>query len=187
MPFQKTCVDVNTINEVLVCHDLLMERYCRLDPLYDVLIESPGHSLDRFFTGVCMHNQFGDHRIIVRQDGILVINSTVDTNSEAAGSVITVDLTREWREFLGIFGVDATFYCMTVDLDILLYAQLRIESEVLTVPHPGICKRDFVYLPLLKLNPDVEVPGKGRLRDIVETANDRDTDYACQFAGNIVR
>ena len=35
-----------------------------------------------------------------------------------------------------------------IDLDILLYADQQIATDELTVPHPGICKRDFVYLPL---------------------------------------
>ena len=47
----------------------------------------------------------------------------------------------------------------TIDLDILLYADQQIETEGLILPHPGICQRDFVYLPLLKIKPDINVPG----------------------------
>ncbi len=36
----------------------------------------------------------------------------------------------------------------TIDLDVLLYADQQIKTEDLTVPHPGICQRDFVYKPL---------------------------------------
>jgi 2-amino-4-hydroxy-6-hydroxymethyldihydropteridine diphosphokinase len=74
-----------------------------------------------------------------------------------------------------------------IDLDILLYAGQEIESDALTVPHPGVCKRDFVYLPLLKINSEIEIPGNGRLRDIVnsEGMKTSNTDYHCQFAGNI--
>lgn len=78
----------------------------------------------------------------------------------------------------------------SIDLDILLYADEQIEIDELTVPHPGVCLRDFVYMPLLKLNPGINVPGKGLLSDIVkdaEKAADKKykTDYQCQFAGNI--
>jgi 2-amino-4-hydroxy-6-hydroxymethyldihydropteridine diphosphokinase len=84
----------------------------------------------------------------------------------------------------------------TIDLDILLYADQQIKTENLTVPHPGILQRDFVYLPLLKLNPEVNVPGFGPLSSAVELADrqsikkqsiDKEykTDYGCQFAGNI--
>ena len=73
----------------------------------------------------------------------------------------------------------------TIDLDILLYADQQIKTDELSVPHPGIDSRDFVYMPLLKMNPEVQVPGKGLLKIIVESASEKHTDFACQFAGNI--
>jgi 2-amino-4-hydroxy-6-hydroxymethyldihydropteridine diphosphokinase len=78
----------------------------------------------------------------------------------------------------------------TIDLDVLLYADQQIKTEDLTVPHPGICQRDFVYKPLLKLNPDVIIPGAGLLNAVIESVEEQasekyKTDYSCQFAGNI--
>ncbi len=73
----------------------------------------------------------------------------------------------------------------TIDLDILLYADEQLETADLILPHPGICQRDFVYMPLLKLNPDVIVPGIGVLSTIVELTTEKTSDYACQFTGNI--
>ena len=75
----------------------------------------------------------------------------------------------------------------TIDLDILLYADQQIETEDLILPHPGICQRDFVYLPLLKIKPDINVPGTGLLNDIVKLTGAVGSDYSCQFAGNINR
>jgi 2-amino-4-hydroxy-6-hydroxymethyldihydropteridine diphosphokinase len=78
----------------------------------------------------------------------------------------------------------------TIDLDILLYADQQIDTEELLLPHPGICQRDFVFLPLLKLNPEITIPGKGLLKDIIRSENlplkgRVNTDFGCQFAGNI--
>ena len=73
----------------------------------------------------------------------------------------------------------------SIDLDILLYVDQQILTDDLTLPHPGICQRDFVYIPLLKLNPEVEIPGKGMLSVIVESVKDVTSDFSCQFAGNI--
>jgi 2-amino-4-hydroxy-6-hydroxymethyldihydropteridine diphosphokinase len=73
----------------------------------------------------------------------------------------------------------------TIDLDILLYADQQIKTDELSVPHPGIDSRDFVYMPLLKINPEVQVPGKGLLKIIVESVSEKNADFACQFAGNI--
>jgi len=73
----------------------------------------------------------------------------------------------------------------TIDLDILLYADQQIETDNLTVPHPGICLRDFVYMPLLKMNPALKIPGKGRLKNIVKSDVGDISGFDCQFVGNI--
>lgn len=73
----------------------------------------------------------------------------------------------------------------SIDLDILLYADQQVRSDDLTIPHPGIGQRDFVYIPLLKLNPGVEIPGKGMLNVIVEKCTDKSSDYSCRYAGPI--
>lgn len=45
----------------------------------------------------------------------------------------------------------------TLDLDLLLYGQEQLQSERLTVPHVGIFERDFVLIPLLDLNADMQI------------------------------
>ncbi|MBF6634600.1 MAG: 2-amino-4-hydroxy-6-hydroxymethyldihydropteridine diphosphokinase [Planococcus sp. (in: Bacteria)] len=47
----------------------------------------------------------------------------------------------------------------TIDLDILLYNQDRIEAARLTVPHPRMNERAFVLIPLLEIDPGLEVAG----------------------------
>lgn len=47
----------------------------------------------------------------------------------------------------------------TIDLDILLYNQDRIEADRLTVPHPRMNERAFVLIPLLEIDPGLEVAG----------------------------
>lgn len=42
----------------------------------------------------------------------------------------------------------------TLDLDLLLYGDARIESPALTVPHPRWRERAFVLLPLAELAPE---------------------------------
>jgi 2-amino-4-hydroxy-6-hydroxymethyldihydropteridine diphosphokinase len=41
----------------------------------------------------------------------------------------------------------------TLDLDLLLYGNEKIQHERLIVPHVGILLRDFVVIPLLDLDP----------------------------------
>jgi len=49
----------------------------------------------------------------------------------------------------------------TLDLDLLLYGRDVIASDALTVPHPRMTQRAFVLIPLLQIDPLVNIPGKG--------------------------
>ena len=52
----------------------------------------------------------------------------------------------------------------TLDLDLLLYAQQRIEDERLTVPHYGMAQRNFVLYPLAQIVGNAFIiPGLGAL------------------------
>lgn len=46
----------------------------------------------------------------------------------------------------------------TVDLDILLYNQDNIETEHLSVPHPRMHERAFVIIPLVEIEPNIQLP-----------------------------
>ncbi len=55
----------------------------------------------------------------------------------------------------------------TLDLDLLLYGDQLIRSARLTVPHPEMCRRNFVLVPLLEIAPDLIHPETGeRLADV---------------------
>ncbi|MFW6698278.1 2-amino-4-hydroxy-6-hydroxymethyldihydropteridine diphosphokinase [Acinetobacter pittii] len=45
----------------------------------------------------------------------------------------------------------------TLDLDLLIYGDEKIQNERLTVPHIGILERDFVVIPLLDLDADLHI------------------------------
>jgi 2-amino-4-hydroxy-6-hydroxymethyldihydropteridine diphosphokinase len=45
-----------------------------------------------------------------------------------------------------------------IDLDILLYDDITLNEETLTVPHPYLHKRDFALIPLCEIAPDVKHP-----------------------------
>jgi len=49
----------------------------------------------------------------------------------------------------------------TLDLDLLLYGDARIDEPGLSVPHPRMHERAFVLQPLLEIAPQVEIPQRG--------------------------
>jgi 2-amino-4-hydroxy-6-hydroxymethyldihydropteridine diphosphokinase len=46
----------------------------------------------------------------------------------------------------------------TMDLDLLAYGSARLESDALTLPHPGIRSRPFVLVPLAEVAPGLHLP-----------------------------
>lgn len=48
----------------------------------------------------------------------------------------------------------------TIDLDILLFDDMQINGDRLTIPHPRITQRAFVLVPLRELNSDLEIGGQ---------------------------
>ena len=55
----------------------------------------------------------------------------------------------------------------TIDLDLLLYGGEEIDEPGLTVPHPRLHERRFALEPLAELDPDLVVPGRGTVRDLL--------------------
>jgi 2-amino-4-hydroxy-6-hydroxymethyldihydropteridine diphosphokinase len=55
----------------------------------------------------------------------------------------------------------------TLDLDLLVFSGQQIATAELTVPHPGIAERGFVLAPLADVAPALQVPGLGRVRDLL--------------------
>jgi len=53
-----------------------------------------------------------------------------------------------------------------LDLDILLYGDLVLDSLGLCLPHPGLHERAFVLYPLYDVAPELEIPGRGDVRGL---------------------
>jgi 2-amino-4-hydroxy-6-hydroxymethyldihydropteridine diphosphokinase len=55
----------------------------------------------------------------------------------------------------------------TIDLDLLVYGDHRVDEPGLTVPHPRLADRPFALEPLAELDPALEIPGRGRVADLL--------------------
>lgn len=54
-----------------------------------------------------------------------------------------------------------------LDLDLLLYGGRIIDEPGLVVPHPRLHERAFVLLPLADVAPELDVPGHGRVHELL--------------------
>lgn len=55
----------------------------------------------------------------------------------------------------------------TIDLDLLLYGDEVVDEPGLRVPHPRLHERRFALEPLVELDPALDVPGLGRVADLL--------------------
>jgi 2-amino-4-hydroxy-6-hydroxymethyldihydropteridine diphosphokinase len=57
----------------------------------------------------------------------------------------------------------------TLDLDLLLYDKLHINTQELQLPHPEILNRNFVLYPLYDLSPELIFPNGQALTKVLST------------------
>ena len=55
----------------------------------------------------------------------------------------------------------------TIDLDLLLYGDETIDEPGLDVPHPRLHERRFALEPLAELEPELVIPGRGSVKDLL--------------------
>ena len=46
-----------------------------------------------------------------------------------------------------------------IDIDILYYGNIHIDSDFLTIPHPKLAERNFVLTPLSEISPEFKIGG----------------------------
>ena len=62
----------------------------------------------------------------------------------------------------------------TIDIDILTYGDSVLETDKLTIPHPGIQYRRFVLVPFCELAPNFNVPGWNKsVQEMLEICTDK--------------
>lgn len=62
----------------------------------------------------------------------------------------------------------------TLDLDILLYGDRRIDRPRLQVPHPRLHERAFVLTPLAAVAPELVIPGRGTVSALAANVDTRE-------------
>ncbi len=55
-----------------------------------------------------------------------------------------------------------------LDLDLLLYDDLEMQTVKLTLPHPRMCERSFVMLPLAEIVSDLHIAKRGSVVELLE-------------------
>jgi len=69
----------------------------------------------------------------------------------------------------------------TLDLDLLLFDDLQTRSVSLTLPHPRMHQRGFVLVPLLEIDPTLNMPHYGPVRKLEEGLDTNGLEKVCRF------
>lgn len=62
---------------------------------------------------------------------------------------------------------DKRWGARTLDIDLLMLGDVSLSNDELTLPHPGLLQRDFVFYPLSQISPDLVLPSDQALRELV--------------------
>ena len=71
----------------------------------------------------------------------------------------------------------------TIDLDILIYDDIQMNDERLTLPHAGVQQREFVLYPLHNIDSSLEIPGRGMLNDLIKHCPQNGLQYLGTIEG----
>ncbi len=62
-----------------------------------------------------------------------------------------------------------------IDLDIILYGDLQMQTDGLTIPHAEMKNRAFVLIPLAEIEPDLVLPDGTPIRQALQNLSEEDT------------
>lgn len=69
----------------------------------------------------------------------------------------------------------------TIDLDIVLFGDQKINTERLSVPHCEMKNRKFVLYPLHQISPELKFPDNMILKDLLSTVSDQSLHKLGEF------
>lgn len=67
---------------------------------------------------------------------------------------------------------DQSWSPRTLDVDLIMVGKAVIDQPDFQLPHPLAAERAFVLVPWLEIDPQGELPGRGRLADLVAGVDD---------------
>lgn len=123
-----------------------------------------------------------DEVVVIAASGLVetaaVKPDGIDENAPAyLNAVVAIRTTLEPHDLLAaVNGIEATHGRVrdvrwgdrTLDIDIVSFGELELDTPELTLPHPRAAERSFVLAPWLQVDPEAIIPGAGRVADLLD-------------------
>ena len=137
----------------------LGDRAATLTRAIDLLADRPGIDV----VGV---SSFRETDPVGYLDQPRFLNAAVAVETSLAPAALLATLLEVERE-LGRVREGPRYGPRTVDLDLLLMDDLVLDEPGLELPHPRLHERVFALEPLAELDPELVVPGRGPVRQLL--------------------
>lgn len=93
------------------------------------------------------------------------LNCVAELQTRLSPNILLEKMLEIEERFGRVRSPDERWQPRTLDLDILLFGDEVIQEAHLHIPHPHMHERAFVLVPLAELASELEIPGRGRLKD----------------------
>jgi 2-amino-4-hydroxy-6-hydroxymethyldihydropteridine diphosphokinase len=95
------------------------------------------------------------------------LNGAAELQTSLAARELLERLLSIERSLGRVRGDGPRFGPRTIDLDLLLHGDERIDEPGLEIPHPRLHERRFALEPLAELDPALEIPGRGPVQALL--------------------
>lgn len=101
------------------------------------------------------------------------INAVIEINTSLEPNVLLDALMAIEKNFARKRFNEERWGPRTLDCDILLFGDLLLDSEQLTVPHPRMLQRVFVLKPLAEIDSQLVIANFGTVSELLNAVNDQ--------------
>lgn len=128
----------------------------------------PGLPQPAFTVGACSSLYFTEPQLYTDQP--FFVNQVV--RLDCSPSYSPIELLRYLQSLetaLGRVRTGPRYGPRLIDLDILLFGDIQMQGEVLTIPHPRMHERAFVLVPLAEIAPELVFPDGLPIQHYIQT------------------
>lgn len=99
------------------------------------------------------------------------LNAVVELQTRMVPRVLLEALLEIEQRFGRVRRAEDRWGPRAIDLDLLLYGEETLDEAGLSLPHPRLHERAFVLVPLAEIAPDLMIPGRGTVRNLLKAVD----------------